>query len=42
MVSPVGGEAVRAFVPAPLTPEPLLGLDPTVRESRDPKSVGAL
>ena len=35
VVSTVGGEAVRAFVPAPLPPKPPLRLDPAVRESLD-------
>ncbi len=35
VVSSVGGEAVRAFEPAPLPPEPPLLLDPAVRESLD-------
>ncbi len=35
VVSTVGGEAVRAFVPGPLPPEPPLRLDPAVRESLD-------
>jgi len=42
VVSTVGGEAVRAFVPAPLPPEPPLRLDPAVRESLDQRASGAL
>ena len=34
-VSSVGGEVVRAFVPAALPPNPALALDPTVRETID-------
>ncbi len=34
-VSTVGGEAVRAFVPSPLPPQPPLAIEPALRQRLD-------